>query len=188
MADLTLGRRWEEWAPTKLEGNTALPKPFVFEVACGLTRLELRQFNDAVVKTIEEKVDAVTQAANKALKPLKSKDLVARRKALEAWQLKLEEDLAAAEVDALATALEPYVRPGREPLRLNGKPVTSLRGYLEMVSMSADREALHEPLSAVRAANELEGRQRLFFKRPSGGGSSTPGPSAEQAKSQGASR
>jgi hypothetical protein len=168
MPDLKLNQRWERFAPT-LDGNDELPRPFFFEVACGLTRAEMRQFDDALERLLVEKMKAATAEIGEPPEDAAAKD---------AWQEQLADRLITGEIDAVATALEPYVRMGSEPLTIGGKPITTVRAYLEAVAVVADQEALREPLKALHTLNSLGGRQQLFSKRRSGGFTTTPDRSA----------
>lgn len=172
MADLKLNRRWERYAP-ELDGNDALERPFFFELACGLTRAELRKLDDDVKQKLSER----TRVAVEQLGPPPDD-------ASETWAEQFADKVLTAQIEAVAEVIEPFVRLGSEPLTIAGKPIKTVREYLDAVAVVADQEALLEPLRALRRYNTLEGRQQLFSKRLSGGASSTRGPSAAKGSSQ----
>jgi hypothetical protein len=166
VADLQIRSRWEPYAP-KLDGNDQLERPFLFELACGLTRAEMRKLDDDMERHLRERTAAVVKSMPK---PKKDEE--------RAWQEKLADKLLVVEIDTVAEVLNPYVRMGPEPLTIAGKRITSLREYLDAVSVFSDQVSLMEPLTALRRANSLNGEQVLFSKRRSGGGSTTPDQSA----------
>ena len=89
-------------------------------------------------------------------------------------------------VEAWAAAFAPYVRFGREPLVLAGKPIAGLADYFEaLFSMSGSYNHL-ELGHVVRDFNSFEGTRRLFFERLSGGLAGTPGQSSGNTANQGA--
>jgi hypothetical protein len=170
VADLQLNRRWEPWAPS-LGGNAELEKPFLFELACGLTRAEMRKLDDDMSRVLEQKCGAALKEHGQ---PKKGSD----KKALTQWQEGLADKLLEAQISSAVEVLGPFIRMGSEPLTIAGKPVTGFREYLEATSVVSDQAAMMEPLTALRAANSLNGEQVLFSKRRSGGGSTTPSRSA----------
>lgn len=176
MADLQLNRRWEPYAP-KLDGNDELERPFLFELACGLTRKEMRELDDQVSQLLKERHRAVLEGHGEPNKKWNDKKL-------REWSEALAEKLLAAEIDVVTEVLGPFVRMGSEPLTIAGKPITTLRQYLEAVAVVADQAALMEPLRALRQANSLNGEQVLFSGRHSGGGTTTPSRSAAKRNGQ----
>jgi len=170
---LKLEMRWEKYPPV-VGDNDKLPVPFYFELACGLTRAQMRQLDLAVEKVFS--VDVKAAFASVSEPDLEKLPKEERRAAFAAWQETTAVAVLEAEIVGVSAALEPWVKMGAEPLNIDGQPIRTLEQYMRAVSQVADQAAMEEPLRALRAANSLGGAQVVFSKRPSGGSTGTRSP------------
>lgn len=140
MASLDRLFRWERYVPD-LGGNRELPQPFYLEIASGLTKQQLGDVFDAVT--------------------------LAQRSA-ESENQTLAEYLTAT-IPGVAAALDGVVRLGKEPLTVQGSPVSSLTEYLLLAVHTPGQVSFLEVLQALGEFNSAEGARRLFSARHSGG-------------------
>lgn len=75
--------------------------------------------------------------------------------------------------EALEGAFGGIVRMGTEALSVDGKPVSTLREYLELVAQQKGAELLFELVGAITWYNSVEGAGKTFSERLSGGWFST---------------
>lgn len=73
----------------------------------------------------------------------------------------------------LALLFAPYVVFGDEPLTLEGKPIETLQGYLELIIGLAGQRAFLELFETIRSYNTFTAKDALFSGRPSGGNGTT---------------
>lgn len=69
-----------------------------------------------------------------------------------------------------AAILESMVKMGPEPLTVGGKPIESLRAYLDLVFAGQGLPLYQELIGAILNFNSVQGTQALFSERLSGGG------------------
>ncbi len=62
-----------------------------------------------------------------------------------------------------------YIRLGKEPLVVEGKPIETLADYIRLVVGIGGMSNFHELIGSVNYFNSLEGGRRLFYERLSGG-------------------
>lgn len=76
-----------------------------------------------------------------------------------------------------AEGIEPVfadlVRMGTEALTVDGRPVATLRDYLELVAQQRGADLLYELIGAIAWHNSVEGVGKTFSERLSGGWFST---------------
>lgn len=160
--------RWERLEP-ELGGNRQLPEHerFYLLVASGLTKVELQRLYESLGETTKAQAVVVTVEGT----PPET--------------LEQRQDRYAAEIGAL---LGPVVKLGKEPLKVDGKPVASITDYLVLAVRQVGQPLLTELLTAIRTANSWEGSRALFSERHSGGFTFTGDPSAEATEGQTAAR
>lgn len=182
MPNLTRTHRWEPFAPN-LGNNLELPpeEQFELEVAAGLTKVEVDDF-ERRVNSPQADVEAVGSPLRAEKDRIEALIAVAgptdeTNAAKAAYLVKLDEALRGELVNHFEKVLTPVMRLGTRPLTVNGTPIATLRGYLELVVQAAEAiYHLREAAQAVRWVNTMEGSKALFSERLSGGGFSTRGP------------
>lgn len=166
MPDLKRMFEWRRWEPG-LGGNRELPvnARFYFELGVGLTKVEIR----ALDKAIHADVDLSDE--RKAIEELGATEMTGEEK--EAALVVIVAKVDAKKAAHLAAALEPYVRMGAEPLRLNGVDIKTVGDYLAAVASEEGEFHATELVQALRNLNKIEGTRELFSERLSGGTSTT---------------
>lgn len=86
----------------------------------------------------------------------------------------------------LATPIEAFVRLGKEPLTLNGAPVTSLAEYLQAFAQQVGAPLLVELIGCFGWHNSYEGQRVVFSVRSFGGSTGTASTPTEPAENQAA--
>jgi hypothetical protein len=155
MANLASLQRWEKYAPD-VGNNRSLPEAerLYVDVCCSLSRLELQAFDAKLQEMHRQRLARAEKGDGTG-----------------------EEDLNALLVDGYGGALESIVRlVGTHTL--GGKPVTTLREYVQAVAPLADGYAVLELVAVVREANSVGGAMQLFSGRRSGGWAGTPVPAS----------
>lgn len=166
MASFETLHRWEKFAPD-IGDNRQRPDGdrLWLEVKSSMTRVELQAFDRA----IKELHVARGVEVEKHLRAMKE----ARESGSEAPDVPgFESRLMGIIQDGYDAALCPCVRlVGRHTIA--GKPVTTLREYIDFVSELSDGYNLLELSAAVRDANSVGGSTELFSGRRSGGWAGT---------------
>jgi hypothetical protein len=167
MPDLTNTTRWVEYVPDLL-GNRACERPFYFEVSGSLSRAQLDALRAAVSKrsALDPPGEGATDEAVKAYREATRLELVAR----------------------YATALEPFIRLGDEPLTVEGVAIKTLADYLDFATSKLTGLATFtEPWQALLAANTMDARTPFFSAQLSGGFTFTTGQNTARAGAKTAS-
>lgn len=154
MPDIKLAVRWERYTPD-LPGNRASDRPFYFELAADMTKLQF-----AAMQTDLQAADDF---------PTPPKD-----ETEEAALARVAEERAES-IRRVAKVLTPYVRFGTEPISFGGEPCTTLERYLEVVATLQSREYFREVSAALARANMVSDVE-VFSERLSGGFTSTRAP------------
>jgi len=173
MANLTRRFTWKKWAPD-LGENRELPEPVLFlEIATGLTRAQL----DVIGETLRTARSVALEAPDLSALPEEERQAAAE-KALADFISKLR--------GVVVSALGPFVRVHGGPHTVDGQALATLDDYLKLTEEAADMgvRARAELEAAVLRFNSVEGPDMLFSLRRSGGGASTPRPSAASAEQQ----
>lgn len=164
MPDLTNTVRWVEYPPDLL-GNLDAERPFYFLLNGSMSKEQMRAMKDALAR--ECGPDPLPELAEDATEEQKA----AHKDATEKWL----EEVRQAVIARDAAALEPFIRFGDEPLTNEGKRITTLREYFELVTSPrlVGMGAFLEVRRALGAANTMEPRVSFSSGRSSGGGTST---------------
>jgi hypothetical protein len=165
MPDLSNTVRWVEYAPDLL-GNREAEKPFVFLLNGSMSKEQMRALKDALAQPVGP--------------PEPPKDATDEQRA--AYDAEVTKAIVKREADAVF----PFVKFGDEPLTVDGKPITTVRDYLDFVATHlVGLGPLLEVRQALVEANTMGARVGFFSGRSSGGGTST---GRSRSKGQSAAR
>lgn len=173
---------WERYEP-RLGENHNLPveQRFFLEVACGLTKMQLKACTRALdFSALRLDAAAVVEEA----KASKGEDETHE----EALQRVGEQRMGELCVAQLAEKWGPFVRVGPGKHTLDGKPVATLKDYLSAVIAQPGRFNVIELSKVLAQLNSVTGTHALFSERLSGGPISTVGPSTDAAAAAAGSR
>lgn len=174
MPDLSNTVRWLEYEPDLL-GNRESARPFYFRLHGSMSKAQMKALADALA--------ARGSAPEPEKLPEKPTDeqRAEHEKAMEEYN-----ELARATLVAkYASALEPFVKLGEEPLSFDGQPVDTLRAYFDFVTVHlAGLEAFFEPYRALLNVNTLGAASGFFSGRLSGGFTSTGSRRSASPRSQ----
>lgn len=173
---------WERFEP-RLGDNHSLPpeKRFFLEVACGLTKVQLKGCERALdFSKLHLDAGAVVEEAKKSKAEDESHE--------EALQRVGEQRMGELCIEQLARAWAPFIRIGAGQHTLDGKPVATLKDYLSAVIAQPGRFNVIELSKVLAQLNSVIGTHALFSERLSGGPISTVGPSTDAAAAATGSR
>jgi len=175
MPDLSNTVRWVEYAPDLL-GNREADKPFVFLLNGSMSKEQMRAMKDALAQPVGPPEPApLPENATETQK-------AEHAKALQAHDAEVTKAIVKREADAVF----PFVKFGDEPLTVDGRPITTLRDYLDFVATHlVSLGPLLEVRQALIEANTMGARVGFFSGRSSGGGTST---GRSRSKGQSAAR
>lgn len=146
---------WERFEPEVGNNHQLAPTQRLYlEVACGLTKVQLKACQRAVQLTDISVPTAELEAA------------VAAGESVEDASVRLVAGLCA---DKLAAVWGQFVRLGGGPHTLGGRPVATLRDYLAVVLEQPGAFQLLELSRAIAQFNSVTGTKALFSRRLSGG-------------------
>jgi hypothetical protein len=145
--------RWQEYKPD-IGANRESERPFVLLLAVGLTKTDLAKLGEVSdAPLLPERAPGAPEVTPEELEAA-----VAKR------------------VEALAAALNHFVKLGPEPLFVGGEAVDSLQKLLMLYTrLAGGAVAMLEVVTALRWFNTAGGTVELFYARLSGGPVTTTG-------------
>lgn len=146
MANLTRTWRWETFEPD-FGDNLSLPEGqrLQLEIASGISPAQYRAFGESI------------QEAAKA-RDGDSEEVIAKR-----W------------ADVFSPVVRMVSPPPGQLHTVEGKTISTLADYIAVLLTMTGIYNLHELTDALRNFNSVEGTSRLFYRRQSGGTSTTRG-------------
>lgn len=164
---------WERFEP-RIGLNHTLPveQRFFLEVACGLSKVQLKKVKRA---TDFSKLQLDQAALVEEAKTSKSDD----ETQAEAIERVTEAAMAAKCTAQLAAEWGPFVRIGSPGHSIGGVPIATLADYLGAVLGQLGKFNVIELSKVLAQLNSVSGTHALFSERLSGGPISTVGPSTE---------
>lgn len=147
---------WERFEPN-IGDNRRLPadQRFFVEVACGLSKVEL--------KAAKRALDFTNLSPNIADCTVKAQETKAEDEtAEEALERVVFDAMNALSADRLADGWAPFFRMGNTPLTINSKAITNLREYLHCIIQQPGRYNIIELAKVLSRLNSVEGSRELF--------------------------
>lgn len=147
---------WERFEPN-IGDNRALPvdQRFFLEVACGLSKVEMKQAKRAIDFTsLSPNVAECTALAQES----KAEDET-HAEALERVVFEQVNELSALKI---SDGWSRFFRMGTVSLTIDGKPIENLLGYMRCIIQQEGRYNVIEMAKTLARLNSVEGSRELF--------------------------